>query len=138
MQIALFNKKFYNLFMENKEFLFNLLKRIEVLEEKIKKLEEKECRDDKKTVKPERGTYTKLVIDYINDQILRAKKEGKEYIELTSGDVQKAVGLKNRLPLVCKAMRKCMNKDCVIMHKTPSMQSSTLTIRWDLKEDDND
>ena len=124
--------------MEDKEIIMHLLKRIDALEERIKKLEDKENIKEVKKVKPERGTYTKIVIDYINSQIENAKKEGKDYIELTSGDIQKAVRLKNRLPLVCNAMKKCMNEDCIIMHKTPSMQSSTLTIRWVLKGDNND
>ncbi len=114
--------------MEEKELINNLLKRIEILEEKVKELE-----GNKKEIKPERGTYTKLVVDYIDKRINDAKKEGKNYVELSALEIQKAVGLKNRLPLVCNAMRKCMNKDCVIMHKTPSMQSSTLTVRWNLK-----
>ena len=124
--------------MEDKEIIMHLLERINALEERIKKLEDKENIKEVKKVKPERGTYTKIVIDYINSQIENAKKEGKDYIELTSGDIQKAVRLKNRLPLVCNAMKKCMNEDCIIMHKTPSMQSSTLTIRWVLKGDNND
>ena len=124
--------------MEDKEIIMHLLERIDALEERIKKLEDKENIKEVKKVKPERGTYTKIVIDYINSQIENAKKEGKDYIELTSGDIQKAVRLKNRLPLVCNAMKKCMNEDCIIMHKTPSMQSSTLTIRWVLKGDNND
>lgn len=121
--------------MKDKEIIMHLLERIDTLEERIRKLEDKEDIKEVKKIKPERGTYTKLVIDYINSQIENAKKEGKGYIELTSGDVQKAVGLKNRLPLVCKVMRKCMNEDYIIMHKTPSMQSSTLTIRWDLESE---
>lgn len=124
--------------MEDKEIIMHLLERIDALEERIKKLEDKENIKEVKKVKPERGTYTKIVIDYVNSQIENAKKEGKDYIELTSGDIQKAVRLKNRLPLVCNAMKKCMNEDCIIMHKTPSMQSSTLTIRWVLKGDNND
>ena len=124
--------------MEDKEIIMHILERIDALEERIKKLEDKENIKEVKKVKPERGTYTKIVIDYINSQIENAKKEGKDYIELTSGDIQKAVRLKNRLPLVCNAMKKCMNEDCIIMHKTPSMQSSTLTIRWVLKGDNND
>ncbi len=120
--------------MEEKELIENLLKRVEMLEEKVKELENKNLDKDKEVVKikPERGTYTKLVIDYINQRIEDAKKEGKNYVELSALEIQKAVRLKNRIPLVCKAMRKCMDRNSVIMHKTPSMQSSTLTIRYSL------
>ncbi len=117
--------------MEQEELIKELLNRIEKLEKRVDLLEGK--KEESIKSKPARGTYTKLVVDYINNEIEKARKEGRSYVELVAIDVQKAVGLKNRLPLVCNAMRKCMDFDSFYIHKTPSYQSSTLTIRWVVK-----
>ena len=62
--------------------------------------------------------------------IAKAKANGKHSICLTSGGIQKDVGLKNRLPLVCNAMRKCMDEKSVVIYETPSGQSSTFAVQW--------
>ena len=71
-----------------------------------------------------------MVVNYIEKSIQKAKENGLTNITLTSGGIQKDVGLKNRLPLVCNAMRKCMDEKSEIIYETPSGQSSTLAIKW--------
>ena len=112
--------------MEYERTLFNLIERINQLEKRVAVLEGKKIVKEK----PARGTYTNKVINYINGIIAKAKALGKSNIVLTSSAVQREVGLKNRLPLVCNAMRKCMDDKSRILYETPSGQSSTLTIEW--------
>lgn len=115
--------------MKQGNIFLNLLDRIVSLENRVKELE-KNINYPIKKEKPERGTYTGRVVSYINEQINNAKENGLSFIVLISGDVQKSVGLKNRLPLICNAMRKCMDKNSIIIHETPSGQSSTFAIKW--------
>ena len=112
--------------MEYEKIILNLIERVSILEEKVAELEG----NKKIEPKPERGTYTSLVIDYIEKSIAKAKENGKHSICLTSGGIQKDVGLKNRLPLVCNAMRKCMDEKSVVIYETPSGQSSTFAVQW--------
>ncbi|MCH5180242.1 MAG: hypothetical protein J1F32_03390 [Erysipelotrichales bacterium] len=115
--------------MEYQRVILELMERVAELEERVTFLENIGV-DMKKKAKPIRGTYTSEVIDYIKNSIESAKKKGMNSITLISGNVQKNVGLKNRLPLVCNAMRKCMDEKSEIIFETPSGQSSTLTIKW--------
>jgi len=113
--------------MEYEKTILELLERVATLEEKVAVLEGNIANSGEK---PARGTYTEMVIDYINRKIEKAKKQDLNNITLTSGNIQKDVGLKNRLPLVCNAMRKCMDDKSEIVYETPSGQSSTFTIKW--------
>ncbi len=113
--------------MMYEKVILDLLERVANLEEEVKFLKEN---NSIKKEKPVRGTYTEMVIDYIHKSIAEAKEKGVKSITLTSGGVQKDIGLKNRLPLVCNAMRKCMDDKSVIISETPSGQSSTLKIQW--------
>jgi hypothetical protein len=76
-------------------------------------------------------SYTQGVIDYLEALINKAKEDDKEYIDVISYDLQKAVGLKNRIPLICNAMRKVMrNYTYEILADTPSQNSSTFKVRF--------
>ena len=109
--------------MEYEKTILELLERVATLEVKVADLEGNLTNIGEK---PARGTYTEMVVDYINNAIEKAKERGLNNITLTSGDIQRDVGLKNRLPLVCNAMRKCMNDKSEIVYETPSGQSFTL------------
>ena len=61
-----------------------------------------------------------------------AKAEGKKFIILKSGDIHKELGLKRALPSVCNAMRQSMNKDDIVLHTTPSGNSSTIEIQYNV------
>lgn len=110
--------------MEYEKIMLELMERIAKLEERVDALE------NPQNLKPSRGTYTEMVVNYIETTIQKAKDNGETDIILTSGGIQKDVGLKNRLPLVCNAMRKCMDEKSEIIYETPSGQSSTLAIKW--------
>lgn len=110
--------------MEYEKIILELMERIAKLEERVDVLE------NPQNLKPSRGTYTEMVVNYIEKTIQKAKENGLTNITLTSGGIQKDVGLKNRLPLVCNAMRKCMDEKSEIIYETPSGQSSTLAIKW--------
>ena len=110
--------------MEYEKIILELMERVAKLEERVDVLE------NPQKLKPSRGTYTEMVVNYIEKTIQKAKENGLTNITLTSGGIQKDVGLKNRLPLVCNAMRKCMNEKSEIIYETPSGQSSTLAIKW--------
>ncbi len=87
--------------------------------------------------KKELANQKTLSVDEVYDHIESLKKDaadkGNSNIILRSGDVHKELGLKNRMPTVCGAMRKAMRDGDVILHKTPSGNSSTLMIEYFLK-----
>lgn len=116
--------------MEYDNLLLDLLNRVIDLENRVDALEKKECAPKEK---PPRGTYTEMVKDYIFKEINKARKSGQSKIRLISREVQKEVGLKGRLPLVCNAMRACMDEKSKIINETASGQSSTFEIEWNLE-----
>ena len=127
--------------MEYEKLLLDLLQKVSILEEKVAKLEDivnTNKIDTKPVEKPERGSYTSMVKDYIKEQIYNAKNNGLDSITLISGDVQKAVGLKNRLPLICNSMYSVMRElnefESIIVYAPPSGLSSTLEIKWILNK----
>lgn len=76
-------------------------------------------------------SYTQGVIEYLEALIKKAKEDGKEHLDVVSYDLQKAVGLKNRIPLICNAMRKVMREyEFEILADTPSQNSSTFKVRF--------
>lgn len=70
---------------------------------------------------------------YIEKLFPKAKMAGQDYIDLVSGDIHKQLGLKNRMPQVCGIMYKTMRPGDEILHTTPSGQSSTIKIRYYLR-----
>ena len=61
-----------------------------------------------------------------------AKDAGKNFIILKSGDIHKSLGLKSALPQVCNAMRQSMNEGDIVLHTTPSGNSSTIEIQYNV------
>lgn len=59
-----------------------------------------------------------------------AKGNGEKYLDIRSGDIHKAMGLKDRLPPVCNAMESLHLYRYDILHDTPSGKSSTKLIRY--------
>ena len=57
--------------MEYEKIILNLIERVSILEEKVAELEG----NKKIEPKPERGTYTSMVIDYIEKSIAKAKEK---------------------------------------------------------------
>lgn len=51
---------------------------------------------------------------------------------LISGEIHKAMGLKNKMPSVCNAMYQAMDPGDVVVQTTPSGKSSTIQICYQL------
>lgn len=90
------------------------------------------------TAKKERktGIDGKASVEQVCKYILRLKSEaltkGNNTIILRSGDIHKDLALVSRMPTVCGAMRKMMKEGDIILHQTPSGNSSTLLIQYHL------
>lgn len=67
---------------------------------------------------------------YIQNEMAQAKKNGKTEITLVSGEIHNELGYKHRHPAVCSVMYKCMSDNDVVMHTTPSGNSSTIAIKY--------
>ena len=115
--------------MNYEKIIVELLGRIQVLEEQVAILmqEKKEA--------SEQGA-NRITTDDIRQHIIElkmaAKKEGKKFIILKSGDIHKALGLKSAMPQVCNAMRQSMKEGDVVLHTTPSGNSSTIEIQYNI------
>lgn len=70
---------------------------------------------------------------YIESVLQEAKMRGADYIVLVSGEIHKQMGLRNRIPAVCRIMYEKMMPGDEILHTTPSGKSSTIKIRYALK-----
>lgn len=123
--------------MNYDRIILELLDRVGKLEEEVKLL-----KGNNKSIpeslslgdKPLSDTERAVLV--IETAIKRAKEEGKEFIDVVSLDVQYAVGLKNRLPLCCNAMRKVATRyKSEILFETPSHNSSTYKMRYWVNED---
>jgi len=74
------------------------------------------------------------VRQYIEKLLQEAKMRGEDYIDLVSGDIHKQLGMKNRMPQVCRIMYEKMMPGDEVLHTTPSGKSSTIKIRYYLKQ----
>lgn len=107
--------------MEYEKIILEMLNRICILEEDVKTL---------KNNTEFNKVRTDDIVNFILELKKNAKERGKHYIELVANDLHKEFGLKNRMPIVCNAMRKAMQSGDEILHQTKSGYSSTLKIRY--------
>jgi len=70
---------------------------------------------------------------YVDKLLLEAKVRGEDYIDLISGDIHKQMGLKKRMPQVCRIMYEKKIPGDIVLHTTPSGKSSTIKIRYHLR-----
>lgn len=112
--------------MDNEKIIIDMLNRICILEEQVQIL-----MSDKETTSVKIGTAD--VKKYISELKHEALVNGKEYLELTANDIHSKLKLKNRMPIVCNAMKQSMADKDIITHQTASGYSSTLTIKYYLK-----
>ena len=114
--------------MNYEKIIVELLGRIQVLEEKVSALmEEQQKKEEKKN-----AVTTDEVREYIRELKRKSKESGKERVVLRAGNIHNELGLKQRHPMVCNAMRQCMQENDVILFQTPSGNSSTLEIEYKL------
>jgi len=115
--------------MNYEKIMVELLGRIQVLEEQVAILMQEKKQASEQEV-------NKITTDDIRQHILElktaAKDEGKTFIILKSGDIHKALSLKNAMPQVCNAMRQSMNEGDIVLHTTPSGNSSTIEIQYNV------
>ena len=113
--------------MNYEKIIVELLGRIQVLEEKVAILmQEKNQASEQES--------NRITTHDIRQHILKLKKSakdaGKTFIILKSGDIHKELKLKSAMPQVCNAMRQSINEGDVILHTTPSGNSSTIEIQY--------
>ena len=77
-----------------------------------------------------RKANKQVIVEYIKGVLTEARKQGKSYIILRAGDVEKAVGLSQRIVSVCHAMYDCMTTKDEVLSTTPSGFSTTITIKY--------
>ena len=113
--------------MNYEKIIVELLGRIQVLEEQVAVL----MKEKKQVLDQETN---KISTDDIRQYIVKLKKSakmsGKNFIVLKSGDIHKELKLKSAMPQVCNAMRQSMNEGDVVLHTTPSGNSSTIEIQY--------
>lgn len=115
--------------------ILEMLSRIQVLEQKVKLLTatQEQLEGQQSPENTEKQIGTKDVYTYIKRLMQSAFEKGEESLVLKANDVHKSLKLKNRMPLVCNAMRQCMNAGDKVIYETPSGYSSTLEIKYFLK-----
>ena len=115
--------------MNYEKIIVELLGRIQVLEEQVANLLAKENVQGEDEMKK---IGTDDIRRYIGDLKAIARAEGKSSIVLRSGEIHKDLDLKNAMPQVCNAMRQSMGEGDVVLHTTPSGNSSTIEIQYKL------
>ena len=105
--------------MNYDQVIVELLCRVKALEDQVAML---------------RGETMKITTDDILKYIFQLKESakcaGEKTIILRSGNIHKDLKLKSAMPQVCNAMRQAMNKGDIVLHTTPSGNSSTIEIQY--------
>lgn len=70
--------------------------------------------------------------EYVLGKFEDSRRRGEESSILVTGDIARELNLRNRMPMICGVMYSLMNSGDVILHKTPSGQSSTIKIRYQI------
>ena len=112
--------------MDYNSIILEMLSRIQKLEEKVKVLSEVGVvKEEKKKIE------TKEIREYIRKVKRKAFNNGEKFLVLVANDIHKEFNLKNRMPMVCNAMRQTMdNTKDEVLYETPSGYSSTLKIKY--------
>ena len=114
--------------MNYETIILELLERVQNLEKEMKELKEgvKEKPIENTTGK----SNTQLAREYIQQKKTEARERGEESIVLLAGDIQKAIGLKNRPVIICNAMKQLMTDKDEILFAPPSGNSTTVKIKY--------
>ncbi len=106
--------------------ILELLSRVQALEEKVKKFEEGAEKAMNATIK----MSTAEIKNYIDNLKCQAKESGKDSLVLIARDISTELGLKQRYPMICNAMRQSMMPNDEIIFSPASGYSSTLEIKY--------
>ena len=122
--------------MNIEKIILELLDRIKTLEEKVDALEKKDdqvAQNRQNHIESEKGmSLIERAKTYINGCKRMAFEAGNDNVILRCGDIQKDLGVTNRVPSVCQAMRDCMQPSDVVLEEPPSGFSTRLTIQYKL------
>ena len=115
--------------MDYEKIIVELLSRIQTLEEQVAVLMgHKESKKEEAV----RKVTTEDIRQYIKQLKNNAKAKGQNILILTARDIHRELNLKSRFPMVCNAMRDCMNDGDIILFQPPKGNSSTLEIEYKL------
>ena len=121
--------------MNYEKVIVELLSRIQELEEKVDFL--MGVRESGAALKPREEPVrdvvkvkTSDIRDYINGRKEAARSRGADSLILRASEVHRVNRLRNAMPMVCNAMRQCMEDKDVVLHETPSGYSSSLEIKY--------
>ena len=115
--------------MNYEKVILELLERIQTLESQVTTLlSYQENKEEKEANK----MSTNDIKEYIDKQKNAAKESGKIELVLRSGDIHNELGLKQRHPQVCNAMRQCMQSEDIILYQPPKGNGTTLQILYKL------
>ena len=115
--------------MDQEKIIQDLNNRVRLLEEQVTMLMNERNKD---LPQEPRKTTMEEIRRYIMGLKVSARETGKKYIVLRSGDIHKDLNLSNAMPSVCNAMRQVMNTGDIVLHTTPSGNSSTIEIQYNL------
>lgn len=110
--------------MNYDKIILELMDRLKITEEKVKKLEVY-CFGNKNII-----NLTDEVRNYIRSAKEMAKSNGDKFIVLVCNDIQKVFGVTNRARSICMAMYDCMNDKDEILFAPPSKTSTTVKIKY--------
>ena len=113
--------------MNYEKVILEMLERIQTLEDQVSTLI---AHQEKTKEKEDNRMTTNAIKEYIEEQKERAKESGKAELVLKSGDLHNDLGLKQRHPQVCNAMRQCMGAEDVILYQPPKGNGTTLQILY--------
>jgi hypothetical protein len=88
----------------------------------------------------EKQAYAEQSRDYAAEQYVRpARRRGGSLVQITAGDIHKALGFSNRVPAVCRALKskKFLEENQLVLEKVggpPSGQSTTVAFTYRLKD----
>ncbi len=122
--------------MNYEKIIVELLSRIKDLEEKVEYLMDGKQLPENPNLDWSTKAKTLGICEYINEQKEIAKKAGEKFLVLKAGDIHRINKLKNSMPIVCNAMRRCMSGKDKVLFQTPSGYSSTLEIEYNLEDDE--
>ena len=126
--------------MNYDSIIIELLSRVQKLELELSELKDNlginDCNPEPETFTEEKRFSTKDIKEFVEGLKETAKANGEKTLTLISGDIHKLLKLRHCMPMVCNAMRQCMNEDDEVLHETPSGQSSTLEIKYELDEEE--
>ncbi|MBR6794368.1 MAG: hypothetical protein IKM48_08460 [Clostridia bacterium] len=115
--------------MNYEKLILELYSRVQVLEEEVRQLKE-----HRNLVEEKPDTIgTKEIRRFIEEQKESALANGESSLIVKANDLQHQLGIRNRIPSVCNAMRQCMQEGDEILHQSPSGNSTTYEIKYYLK-----